>query len=196
MSGAGGRLPMTILLIIGGIAALIVAFVWFTYNRLTRLRLACQNSWAQIDVALKLRHDLVPSLVETVAGYAGHERATLERTTQARGQAAAATGAGPGSQGPLEGLLGAGIRNLILIAEQYPDLKASENFAALQTELAAIEERIAITRRVYNDTVETLNTAVAIFPSSVVARAFSFEPRDFFSAGVEREAAPAVEVGQ
>lgn len=183
---------MTTILIVAGIATVVVGFVWITYNRLTRLRLACENSWAQIEVALKLRHDLVPSLVETVAGYATHERTTLESTTQARGQAATAVGTGPAAQGPLEGILGTGIRNLILIAEAYPELKASDNFAALQTELASVEERISITRRVYNDTVETLNTAVAVFPSSLVARAFGFRPREFFAAGPGAATAPVV----
>lgn len=185
---------MTIVLILAGVAIVIGAFVWLIYNRLTRLRLACENSWAQIEVALKLRHDLVPNLVETVAGYATHERTTLEKTTEARGQATAAVGAGPAQQGPLEGILGAGIRNLVLIAEAYPELKARDNFAALQAELASVEERISITRRVYNDTVETLNTAVAIFPSSLVAAAFSFRPREFFTAGSDAAGAPTVEL--
>ena len=159
-----------------------------------RLRLAVDNSWAQIEVALKLRHDLVPNLVETVAGYAGHESSVLIRTAEARGSAVGAMGAGPVAQGAVEGTLALGIRNLIGLAEAYPELKASDNFAALQTELASVEERISITRRVYNDTVETLNTAVAVFPPSLVASAFGFQPREFFTAGDEAAVAPVVAI--
>jgi LemA protein len=176
------------------LAIAIALYAWLTYNRLVRLRLAAANSWAQIDVALKLRHDLVPSLVQTVSGYASHERATFERTALARGSAIGAVGAGPARQGPLEGALALGIRSLIGLAEAYPDLKASENFAALQRDLASIEERIAITRRVYNDTVQTLNTAIAVFPSSLVARAFGFGAREFFTTGGEAANAPAVDL--
>jgi len=179
-------------IVIGAIAVVVGLFVLITYNRLVRMRLAVDNSWAQIEVALKLRHDLVPSLVETVAGYAGHESAVLVRTTEARGEATHAVGAGPATQGPLEGMLALGIGNLIGLAEAYPELKASENFMALQKELASIESRISITRRVYNDTVETLNTAVQIFPQSLVAAAFGFGPREFFSAGSEAAVAPEV----
>ena len=174
------------------VAVVIGLFVLLTYNRLVRLRLGVDNSWAQIEVALKLRHDLVPSLVESVAGYAGHESSVLVRTASARGAASSAVGAGPAQQGPLEGALALGIGNLIGLAEAYPDLKASENFLALQRELASIEERISITRRVYNDTVETLNTAVSVFPPSLVASAFGFTPREFFSAGAEAAIAPRV----
>jgi LemA protein len=187
---------MTVVLI--ALAVLLVAagaFVLITYNRLVRMRLAVDNSWAQIEVALKLRHDLVPALVETVAGYAGHEASTLQRTAEARSSAVGAVGAGPAAQGALEGTLALGIRNLIGLAEAYPELKASDNFAQLQDELASVEERISITRRVYNDTVETLNTAVAVFPQSLVASAFGFRPREFFAAGAEAATAPVVAIG-
>ena len=186
---------MTILLIaVGAIVVIVGLFVLLTYNRLVRLRFACDNSWAQIEVALKLRHDLVPNLVAAVSGYAGHERATFERTAEARGEAMAAVGAGPAAQAPVEGILAMGIGNLIGIAEAYPDLRASENFATLQRDLASVEERISITRRVYNDTVETYNTAIQVFPSSLVAGAFGFGPRDFFSAETAVHTAPAVEL--
>ncbi len=183
---------MIALIVVGAILVVVGVFVLVIYNGLVRKRLAVDNSWAQVEVALKLRYDLVPSLVETVAGYAGHESAVLERTSNTRGQAMAATAAGPGTRGPLEGALALGIGNLVTLAEAYPDLKANENFLALQDELASIEERISITRRVYNDTVETLNTAIAIFPPSLVAAAFGFKARDFFSAGAEASIAPAV----
>ena len=169
-------------------------FVLLTYNRLTRLRLACENSWAQIDVALKLRHDLVRALVETVSGYATHERSTFERTAEARGAAVAAADEGPARRGPIEGTLAQGITRLLAVAEAYPELRASENFMALQKDLASVEERISITRRVYNDTVETLNTAVAVFPSNLAASAFGFESRAFFVAEAEAAVAPAVEL--
>ncbi len=186
---------MTILILVGIVFLLAGLFVLLTYNRLVRLRFACDNSWAQIEVALKLRHDLVPNLVAAVSGYATHERNTFERTAESRGAAVSAVGAGPAAQGPLEGALALGIGNLIAIAEAYPELKASENFAALQRDLASVEERISITRRVYNDTVETLNTAVAVFPSSLVASGFGFEPRAFFTADAEVHTAPAVDLG-
>lgn len=186
---------MIALILVGAIVLLVGLFVLLTYNRLVRLRFACENSWAQIEVALKLRHDLVPNLVAAVSGYASHERSTLERTAESRGAAMSAVGAGPATQGPLEGSLALGIGNLIGIAEAYPDLKASENFAALQRDLASVEERISITRRVYNDTVETYNTAVQVFPSSLVAGGFGFHPRDFFTADAAVQVAPAVELG-
>lgn len=167
-------------------------FVWLTYNRLVKLQLATENSWAQIDVALRLRHDLVPALVQTVSGYASHERTTFERTAVARSAAVGAAGSGPARRGALEASLALGIGSLIGLAEAYPELKASDNFAALQRDLASVEERISITRRVYNDTVETYNTAVAVFPSSLVAKAFGFSGREFFSAGVDATTAPAV----
>ena len=182
-------------IVIGAIVLVVGLFVLLTYNRLVRLRLACDNSWAQIEVALKLRHDLVPNLVAAVAGYAGHERATFEHTAESRGAAMSAVGAGPAAQGPLEGALALGIGNLIGLAEAYPELEASENFAALQRDLASVEERISITRRVYNDTVETLNTAVTVFPPSLVAAALGFERRDFFTADAEVHIAPAVSLG-
>ncbi|MCB0875305.1 MAG: LemA family protein [Solirubrobacterales bacterium] len=183
------------LILIGCVILAIALFVLITYNRLVRMRLACRNSWAQIEVALKLRHDLVPNLVGAVSGYATHERTTFERTAEARSAAVAAVGSGPAARGAVEGALATGIGNLIGVAEAYPELKASENFGALQRELASVEERISITRRVYNDTVETLNTAVAVFPQSVVASAFGFRAREFFTAEAEVHVAPTVELG-
>ena len=186
---------MVVVIVIGAVVLAVALFVLITYNRLVRMRLACENSWAQIEVALKLRHDLVPNLVAAVSGYAGHERATFERTAEARGAAVAAVGSGPAAQGPVEGMLAAGITNLIGVAEAYPELEASENFASLQRDLSSVEERISITRRVYNDTVETLNTAVAVFPQSLVAGAFGFRARQFFTADAEVHTAPVVELG-
>ena len=186
---------MMVVIVIGAVVLAVALFVLITYNRLVRMRLACENSWAQIEVALKLRHDLVPNLVAAVSGYAGHERATFERTAEARGAAVAAVGSGPAAQGPVEGMLAAGITNLIGVAEAYPELEASENFASLQRDLSSVEERISITRRVYNDTDETLNTAGAVCPQSLVAGAFGFRPRQFFTADAEVHTAPVVELG-
>ena len=186
---------MTIVLVVAAAIVLAVAvYVWLTYNRFVRMQLATSNSWAQIEVALKLRHDLVPALVRTVSGYAKHEQGTFERTAVARSAAVGATGSGPQRLASLEDALGLGIRSMIGLAEAYPELKASDNFAMLQRDLAEVEERISITRRVYNDTVETLNTAVAVFPSSLVARAFGFSGREFFSAGPGADVAPAVTI--
>jgi LemA protein len=180
-----------------GLAVLVLVAGWvvFTYNRLVTLRNVCESSWSQIDVALRLRHDLVPRLAETVAGYAGHERTTLEEVTKARAAAEAANEASPRPRGEAEAKLGSGIGGALLLAEDYPVLVASENFAKLQRDLAEVEEKISITRRVYNDTVETYNTKIQVFPPVIVARAFGFGRREFFDAPVEAETAPAVSVG-
>jgi LemA protein len=176
-------------------AALLALWVVLTYNRLVQLRLACENSWSQIDVALRMRHDLVPRLAEAVAGYASHERTTLEEVTRRRAEAVAANEAPPGPRGAAEAALAGGVGNVMVLAEDYPQLLATENFARLQSDLAEVEEKIAITRRVYNDTVETYNTKIQVFPSVIVARAFRFSRREFFDAPVEAEAAPVVDVG-
>ncbi|MEJ7876533.1 MAG: LemA family protein [Solirubrobacterales bacterium] len=173
----------------------IIAWAALTYNRLVALRLACESSWAQIDVALRLRHDLVPRLAETVKGYAGHERRTFEAVAEARSRAVAANGAPPAERGPAEATLAAGIGSAVLLAEAYPDLLASESFTRLQSELSDVEEKLSITRRVYNDTVETYNTKIQVFPPVIVASAFRFHRREFFDAPVEAEAAPSVSVG-
>jgi LemA protein len=180
------------LIVVGLLTVLVAAWVVVTYNRLVSLRLACASSWSQIDVALKLRHDLVPPLAASVAGYAGHERTTLEEVTRKRAAAVAVEGAGPDSQAPAEGALAGSLGRMLLLAESYPELRASENFATLQRDLAEVEEKIAITRRVYNDTVETYNTRIGIFPPLVVAKLFRFGPRQFFEAPLASRFAPAV----
>ena len=185
---------MTIAIVAAAIFAVAGLYAWLTYNRLVRLTLATANSWSQIEVALKLRHALVPALVQVTSGYAAHERATFERVASARVSAVGALGAGPARQGPLEGALALGVGPIVGLAEAYPELKADEAFIKLQAELTAVEERILITRRVYNDTVETLNTAVAVFPSVLVARAFGFSSREFFTMGTEDAAVPIVEI--
>jgi LemA protein len=177
-------------LIIAAVAIGVVAFVWLTYNRMVTRRNAVDNSWSQIDVELKRRHDLVPALVEAVRGYAGHERATFERVSEARGDAMAADR--PPARAAAEGTLSAALGRVLVLAEAYPELEASENFAELQSDLAETEDRIAIARRVYNDTVETYNTLIQVFPPVLVARAFGFTRREFFDAPAEVEIAPEV----
>lgn len=185
---------MIVLIVLLGFVVLSGLFVLLTYNRLVALRLTCENAWAQVEVALKQRHDLVPPLVEAVRGYAGHERQTFERTAEARAAAVRAVGAGPRGQAASEGLLALGLGGVLGVAEAYPDLEASSNFSRLQSDLSDIEERISITRRVYNDTVERYNTAIAVFPPSIVARAFRFTPGEFFSAESEVHHAPAIQL--
>jgi LemA protein len=174
----------------------VVGFVWLIYNRLVSLRLNVDNSWAQIEVALKRRHDLIPSLVGAVRGYATHERETLERVTEARGTAVAdrQAGAGPGRQGRSEGALGARLGRMLIAAEAYPDLRADRNFLELGEELSDTEDQIAITRRVYNDTVQTYNTQAQVFPAVLVARAFGFRSREFFDIPDAEVDAPAIAI--
>jgi LemA protein len=172
------------------VAAAVVAFVWLTYNRMVSRRLAVDNSWSQVDVELKRRHDLIPTLVEAVRGYAGHERTTFERVTEARGAAMAA--GGPPQRAAAEGTLSSVLGRLLAVAEDYPQLEASENFSELQGDLSDTEDRIAIARRVYNDTVQTYNTLIQIFPAVIVARLFGFTGREFFDAPDEVEAPPEV----
>lgn len=181
---------MTVVLLIAVAVALVGVFVWLAYNRMVSRRNAVDNSWSQIDVELKRRHDLIPALVEAVRGYAGHEQATFERVTQARGEAMSAHA--PPSRAAAEGTLSAVLGRLLVIAEAYPDLEASENFAGLQSDLSETEGRIAIARRVYNDTVQTYNTLIQVFPPVLVARAFGFTAREFFDAPAEVEVAPEV----
>jgi LemA protein len=177
------------------LAALAAAglFVWLTYNRMVARRLAVENSWSQIDVQLRRRHDLIPNLVDAVRGYATHERSTFERVSEARTEAIAAH-AVP-ERAIAEGTLGRATGRLVALAESYPQLEASENFSRLITELSETEDKISIARRVYNDTVETYNTLIQVFPAVLVARPFGFRAREFFDAPPEAEATPRVEIG-
>jgi LemA protein len=174
-------------LVLVGIAALLI------YNRMVARRNAVDNSWAQIEAALKRRHDLIPNLVEAVKGYATHERETFESVTKAR-SAAIATNAPP-QQAGAESVLATMLGRLMVVAEQYPELRATENFQQLQGELSETENQIQITRRVYNDTVQTYNTLIQIFPPSLIANAFGFEPREFYDAPAGDEAVPEVSFG-
>ena len=170
----------------------VVLVIWLIaiYNRLVRTRNRVDNAWAQIDVQLKRRHDLIPNLVETVKGYASHERETFEAVTAARTRAQAAQG--PAEQGAAEGILGQALGRLFALAEAYPELQADENFRQLQEELAQTENRIAVSRQVYNDTVLTYNTAIQTVPGVFFAGPFGFTKRDFFEAEDATREAPRV----
>ena len=181
---------MIAIVIVAVVAVGAIAFVWLTYNRMVAKRQATENSWAQIDVALRRRHDLIPALVESVKGYAAHERTTFQEVTQARSAAHAADG--PPRRAAAEGDLGRATDRLLVVAEAYPQLEASTNFSQLQTDLRDTEDQIAITRRVYNDTVETYNTVIQVFPALIVARLFGFHRREFFDAPAAAEATPQV----
>jgi LemA protein len=185
---------LALVLILIGIALILLIAVWFLYNRMVSRRNAVDNSWAQIEAALQRRHDLIPNLVESVRGYATHERRTFEEVTAAR--SGAVTASAPPSQAAAENALSAAIGRLMVVAEQYPELRATENFQQLQQQLSETEDQIAITRRVYNDTVQTYNTMIQQFPAVLVANQFHFEPRQFFDAPKEAEATPEVSFSQ
>ncbi len=172
------------------IAVLLVIGV-LIYNRLVQARNRVDNAWAQMEVQLKRRYDLIPNLVETVKGYATHEQQTFERVTQAR--AAAQSASGPAEQAQAEGILTQALRQLFAVAEAYPELRASENFQGLQTELAETENKIAVSRQIYNDTVLTYNNTVQQVPTNLVANMTGFKTREFFEAGAEAQEAPTVD---
>jgi LemA protein len=158
-----------------------------TYNRLVRQRTQVQASWAQIDVQLKRRYDLIPNLVETVKGYAAHERSTLEAVTAARTAAVDAAGAGTPERAAAENILTQALGRLFALAEAYPDLKANQNFIALQNELSQTEDKIAYARQFFNSAVQTLNTTVQSVPSRLIAGIGGFRPAQFFeTVGAER----------
>jgi LemA protein len=179
-------------IVVGGLVCLlaVVVVVWalLSYNRLVRLRNQVDASWAQIDVQLKRRYDLIPNLVETVRGYAAHERGTLDAVVAARGGAiAAARSPGVAGRAQAENAVSQTLGRLFALAEAYPDLKANRNFSALQSELAETEDKIAYARQFYNSAVQSLNTAVQTLPTNVIAGVGGFRGRDYFeAAGGER----------
>jgi LemA protein len=181
--------PPMLWILLGVAAALVLALV-LLYNRLVTLRNRVQNAWAQVDVQLRRRYDLIPNLVETVKGYAAHERETFEAVTNARARAQGAQG--PAEQAQAEGILGQALGRLFAVAEDYPELQADENFRQLQDELAETENRIAVSRQVYNDTVLTFNTAIQTVPGVLVAGPFGFSQREFFEAEEATREAPRV----
>jgi len=170
---------MVAVYIVLGIVALILIWVIAMYNRLVRLRQHVRESWSAIDTELKRRYDLIPNLVETVRGYASHERETLERVVEARNNAVASTGS-PADQAADENVLVGALRQIFALAESYPDLKASENFSRLQAELANTEDRIQAARRFYNANVRDLNTRTEVFPSNIIAGSFGFVHEEYF----------------
>lgn len=180
-------------LVIGIVVVLLVIFVIGVYNRLVRLRNRVEAGWAQIDVQLKRRHDLVPNLVETVKGYAAHERDTLEAVIRARQQAVAAEGVE--DQAQAENMLSGALRQLFAVSEAYPDLKANQNFLALQEELSKTEERIAFARQFYNEQTLAYDNALETFPSNIVAGIFNFEEKPYFEAEEATRTAPRVDFG-
>jgi LemA protein len=186
---------MLVGLIIGGIFVVLVLVVMGMYNTLVRRRIDTDNAWSQIDVQLKRRYDLIPNLVETVKGYASHEKGTLEAVIAARNQAvslssAGGAGAGVAQRAEAENVLTQTLGRLFALAEAYPDLKANTNFSKLQEELTSTENRIGFARQHYNDSVARYEESRQAFPTNLVAGAFNFEKRDYFNttSAVEREA--------
>jgi len=170
----------TALIIVAVLVALVVAGVIVSYNRFQSQKVLIAESWKQIDVELQRRFDLIPNLVETVKGYAAHERAVFENVTNARSKAVAHKDDGPVARQEPEAELGVALGGLFAVAEAYPDVKASENFLELQKQLALTEDRIAAGRRFYNGNVRAYNTRTQTVPSNLIASAFHFEPAEFF----------------
>ena len=175
--GLGGA-ACIVLLALGGLFVLVAGWFVLTYNGLVQLRNAVKNAWSQIDVQLKRRYDLIPNLVETVKGYAGHEKETLERVIQARQAGIAASTVK--DQAAAENMITGALRQLFALSEAYPNLKANENFARLQEELASTENRIAFARQHYNTSVSEYNTSCQKFPGNIVAGMFGFKLEEFF----------------
>jgi LemA protein len=177
-------------LIILAIIVAVIGYAIFLYNDLVSKRQLKEEGWSGIDVQLKRRTDLIPNLMETVKGYMGHERDTLEAVTKARADATAGANAGPAERSALEGALSGALGRLLAIAEAYPDLKANTTFLEFQDALRGVEDEIQLARRYYNGAVRNLNTAVESFPQNVIANAFKFEKDEYFE--LENEADRAV----
>ena len=179
---------MTIVLIVVGVILLLGLIFVLTRNSMIGARNRVDEAWSGIDVQLKRRHDLVPNLVESVKGYAQHEQATFEKVTQAR--AAAMQAQGPAEASQAEGMLSQALGGLRVVAEQYPELRATENFQQLMRNLSELEDEIQASRRIYNSNVQAYNTKIQVFPNSVIANSGGFTPREFFEIEVaaEREA--------
>ncbi len=162
---------------LGVLALLVIVAIWL-YNGLVRLRVGADQAWSDIDTQLKRRYDLIPNLVETVKGYAAHERGVFEKVAEARSRAMGATT--PAQAAQAEGMLAQALRGLFAVAEAYPELKANQNFLALQSQLAETENAISGSRRIYNAVVRDLNTRIQTVPSNMIASTFNFQPREFF----------------
>ena len=179
--------------IVLGVIVVLVLWIIMIYNQLVAMRQRVGQAFADVDVQLKLRHDLIQNLVETVKGYAAHERGTLEAVVQARNAAVAAQG--PAQQAAAENMLTGALRQMFALAEAYPDLKANQNFQQLQAELSDVENKIAASRRFFNNAVQEYNTGIQQFPAALFAAALGFSQRTFFDVGEERavlEKAPQV----
>jgi len=170
---------MTITWIVLGVVVIVVLWLIIAFNGLVRLRTQAQEAWSDIDVQLKRRYDLIPNLVSTVQGYATHEKTVFEDVTNARSQAMQATGP---DKAAAENQLSQTVKSLFAVAENYPDLKANQNFLSLQEELTSTEDRIAYARQFYNDSVQKYNTKIQTFPTVIVAGMFNFSKREFFEA--------------
>ena len=186
--GVLGVLVLVALLVIGLPVLAVIVWLVVTYNGLVGLRNAVKNAWSQIDVQLKRRYDLIPNLVETVKGYAKHERETFENVVKARQRGIDAKTVG--EQAQAENMITGALRQLFALSEAYPDLKANQNFLALQEELASTENKISFSRQYYNDSVQSFNTRQQVFPANLVASMLGFKPSDFFEldAAAAREA--------
>ena len=167
------------------VLVLIVIFVIGMYNSLVRLKVTCDNAWADIDVQLKRRYDLIPNLVETVKGCAGHEKGTLEAVINARNRAM--TAAGPADKAQAENMLSGALKSLFALSEAYPQLRAVESFTSLQNSLTQIEDAVQNARRYYNAVVRDLNTKIQQFPSNIFANMLGFKPREFFEVTMQAE---------
>src|SRR5881275_820840 len=170
--------------IVLGVIVVLVLWIIMIYNQLVAMRQRVGQAFADVDVQLKLRHDLIPNLIETVKGYAAHERGTLEAVVQARNAAVAAQG--PAQQAAAENMLTGALRQMFALAEAYPDLKANQNFQQLQAELSDIENKIAASRRFFNNAVQEYNTGIQQFPAALFAGAMGFTRKEFFDLGTNR----------
>jgi LemA protein len=177
--------------IILGVVVVLVLWAFTTYNSLITKRNRVDNAWGQVDVQTKRRYDLIPNVVESVKGYASHEQQTFEKVVQARSLAQSAST--PGQQAQAENLLTGALRQLFAVAEAYPELRASENFQRLQAELSETENKIAVSRQIYNDSVLTYNNAAQTAPTNLVAGIFGFKVREFFDAPDAADEAPKVQ---
>ena len=173
------------------VVAVLVLYVISTYNKLVKARNKVRDQWAQIDVQLKRRYDLIPNLVETVKGYAKHEKEALEAVIAARSKALSATT--PEDEMKADGDVSRALSKLLALTEAYPELKANENFLKLQDSLSETEDKIAYSRQFYNDNAKSYRNLVEMFPSNIVAKIFKFEPMAFFEASAEEKAAPKVQ---
>jgi len=188
---------MTVLWIVVAVVAVLLLFVAWRFNRLIRLRTRTQEAWSEIDVELKRRHDLIPNLVETVRGYAAHERQVFEDVAQARAAAVSAAQTGnPAVMAGAENALTGSLGRLFAVAENYPQLKAAELFLNLQEQLTTTEDKVEFARRFYNGNARDFNTALQTFPTNVFARSLGFSPFAFFQAAEADRAVPAAQFGE